>query len=98
METRKWAPVRLGKLAATAVAGVRFVSCEPLLGELNIRPRLAGGPRPQPYGCHRWNERGQAGSSSAASGSTRSSWVIVTGAGFPSLLALAVGSARTAMR
>jgi protein gp37 len=35
--TQKWAPVRLGKLAATSVAAVRFASCEPLLGEFGIR-------------------------------------------------------------
>jgi protein gp37 len=40
---QKWAPVRLDKLAATPVAGVRFASCEPLLGELDIRRWLAGG-------------------------------------------------------
>ncbi len=43
VETQKWAPVRLGKLAATSVAGVRFASCEPLLGELDIRRWLRGG-------------------------------------------------------
>ena len=43
VETQKWAPVRLGKLAATSVAGVRFASCEPLLGELDIRRWLDGG-------------------------------------------------------
>ena len=43
VETQKWAPVRLGKLAATSVAAVRFASCEPLLGELDIRWWLARG-------------------------------------------------------
>jgi protein gp37 len=43
VETQKWAPVRLDKLAATTAGAVRFVSCEPLLGELDIRPWLAGG-------------------------------------------------------
>jgi protein gp37 len=43
VETQKWAPVRLGKLAATSVAAVRFASCEPLLGELDIRRWLAHG-------------------------------------------------------
>jgi len=42
VETPKWAKVRLGKLAETTVAGVRFASCEPLLGELDIRPWLSG--------------------------------------------------------
>ena len=42
VETQKWASVRLDKLAATSAAAVRFASCEPLLGELNIRPWLAG--------------------------------------------------------
>jgi protein gp37 len=42
VETQKWAPVRLGKLAATSVAGVRFASCEPLLGELDLRRWLPG--------------------------------------------------------
>jgi protein gp37 len=43
VETQKWVPVRLGKLAATSVAAVRFASCEPLLGELDIRLWLAHG-------------------------------------------------------
>ncbi len=43
VETQKWAPVRLDKLLATSVAGVRFASCEPLLGELDIRRWLTGG-------------------------------------------------------
>ena len=43
VETQKWVPVRLGKLAATPVAAVRFASCEPLLGELDIRRWLADG-------------------------------------------------------
>jgi protein gp37 len=43
VETQKWAPVRLGKLTATSVAAVRFASCEPLLGELDIRPWLGDG-------------------------------------------------------
>ena len=42
VETQKWASVRLDKLAATSAAAVRFASCEPLLGELDIRPWLAG--------------------------------------------------------
>ena len=42
-ETQKWVPVRLGKLAATSVAAVRFASCEPLLGELDIRRWLTDG-------------------------------------------------------
>ena len=43
VETQKWASVRLDKLATTSAAAVRFASCEPLLGELDIRPWLAGG-------------------------------------------------------
>jgi protein gp37 len=43
VETQKWASVRLDKLAATSAAAVRFASCEPLLGELDIRSWLAGG-------------------------------------------------------
>ncbi len=42
VETQKWASVRLDKLATTSAAAVRFASCEPLLGELDIRPWLAG--------------------------------------------------------
>jgi protein gp37 len=42
VETQKWASVWLDKLAATSAAAVRFASCEPLLGELDIRPWLAG--------------------------------------------------------
>ncbi|TJZ98848.1 DUF5131 family protein [Actinacidiphila oryziradicis] len=43
VETQKWAPIRLDKLAATRTAAVRFVSCEPLLGELDLRPWLTSG-------------------------------------------------------
>ena len=38
-ESQRWAQVRLPQLAATP-AVVRFASCEPLLGAINIRPRL----------------------------------------------------------
>jgi protein gp37 len=43
VETQKWASVRLDKLTATRAAAVRFVSCEPLLGELDLRPWLTSG-------------------------------------------------------
>jgi protein gp37 len=43
VESQKWAQVRLGKLTATSAAAVRFASCEPLLGELDIRPWLGHG-------------------------------------------------------
>jgi protein gp37 len=39
VETQKWAAVRLPLLARTAAA-VRFVSCEPLLGSLDLRAWL----------------------------------------------------------
>jgi protein gp37 len=42
VESGKWAPVRLEKLAATTAGAVRFASCEPLLGELDLRPWLSG--------------------------------------------------------
>lgn len=42
VETQKWAKVRLALLADTPAA-VRFASCEPLLGELDIRQWLDGG-------------------------------------------------------
>lgn len=42
VESQKWAAVRLSKLAETSAA-VRFASCEPLLGPLDIRPWLDGG-------------------------------------------------------
>lgn len=42
VESQKWA-VRLGKLAATMAGAVRFVSCEPLLGPLDLRPWLGSG-------------------------------------------------------
>ncbi len=42
-ETQKWAPVRPDKLTSSTAAAVRFVSCEPLLGELDIHPWLADG-------------------------------------------------------
>lgn len=41
-ETQRWAKVRLPLLAETP-AVVRFASCEPLLGALDIRPWLDGG-------------------------------------------------------
>lgn len=41
-ESQRWAKVRLPLLAETPAA-VRFASCEPLLGALDIRPWLAGG-------------------------------------------------------
>jgi protein gp37 len=43
VESRKWAAVRLDKLAATTAGAVRFVSCEPLLGPLDLRPWLGSG-------------------------------------------------------
>lgn len=43
VETQKWAAVRLDKLAATAAGPVRFASCEPLLGPLDLRPWLGSG-------------------------------------------------------
>ena len=43
VESQKWAPVRLDKLAATAAGPVRFASCEPLLGPLDLRPWLGSG-------------------------------------------------------
>jgi protein gp37 len=41
-ESQRWARVRLPLLADTP-AVVRFASCEPLLGALDIRPWLGGG-------------------------------------------------------
>ena len=41
VETQKWTLLRLDKLAAASVAAVRFASCEPLLGELDIRQWLS---------------------------------------------------------
>ncbi len=43
VESQKWAAVRLDKLAATTAGAVRFVSCEPLLGPLDLRPWLGSG-------------------------------------------------------
>ncbi len=43
VESGKWVPVRLAKLASVTAAGVRFASCEPLLGELDLRPWLGNG-------------------------------------------------------
>lgn len=43
VESQKWAAVRLDKLAVTTAGAVRFVSCEPLLGDLDLRPWLSGG-------------------------------------------------------
>jgi protein gp37 len=40
VESQKWARVRLGTLADTTAGAVRFASCEPLLGPLNLRPWL----------------------------------------------------------
>jgi hypothetical protein len=42
VESQKWA-FRLDKLAATTAGAVRFASCEPLLGELDLRPWLGLG-------------------------------------------------------
>jgi protein gp37 len=43
VESQKWAGVRLDKLAATTAGAVRFASCEPLLGTLDLRPWLGSG-------------------------------------------------------
>ncbi len=43
VELQKWTPVRLDKLAATSAGAVRFASCEPLLGALDLRPWLGSG-------------------------------------------------------
>jgi protein gp37 len=43
VESPKWAAVRLDKLTATTAGAVRFASCEPLLGELDLRPWLGSG-------------------------------------------------------
>jgi protein gp37 len=43
IESQKWAAVRLDKLAATTAGAVRFASCEPLLGPLDLRPWLGPG-------------------------------------------------------
>jgi protein gp37 len=43
VESQKWAAVRLDKLAATTAGAVRFASCEPLLGPLDMRPWLGSG-------------------------------------------------------
>jgi protein gp37 len=43
VESQKWASVRLDKLAATSAGSVRFASCEPLLGEPDLRPWLGSG-------------------------------------------------------
>lgn len=40
-ESQRWARIRLPQLAATPAA-VRFASCEPLLGPLDVRPWLTG--------------------------------------------------------
>jgi protein gp37 len=42
IELQRWAPVRLNKLARVNAAAVRFASCEPLLGPLDLRPWLGG--------------------------------------------------------
>lgn len=42
VESQKWAAVRLDKLSTTTGA-VRFASCEPLLGALDLRPWLGSG-------------------------------------------------------
>ncbi len=43
VESQKWAAVRLDKLAATTAGAVRFASCEPLLGPMDLRPWLGSG-------------------------------------------------------
>lgn len=42
VEQRRWVDARVGALAATP-AGIRFLSCEPLLGPLDLRRWLATG-------------------------------------------------------
>jgi protein gp37 len=43
VESQKWAAVRLDKLAAMTAGSVRFASCEPLLGPLDLRLWLGSG-------------------------------------------------------
>jgi protein gp37 len=43
VESQKWARARLDKLAATTAGAVRFASCEPLLGELDLGRWLGTG-------------------------------------------------------
>jgi protein gp37 len=43
VESQPWAAVRLDKLAATTAGAVRFASCEPLLGALDLQPWLGFG-------------------------------------------------------
>lgn len=43
VESQKWAPVRLDPLVDTTAGAVRFVSCEPLVGQVDLRPWLRGG-------------------------------------------------------
>jgi protein gp37 len=57
VENQKWADVRIPKLLQTPAA-VRFLSCEPLLGELDLGPWLHGWQCSGNGGCG-W--RGQAG-------------------------------------
>jgi protein gp37 len=40
IELQRWAPVRLDKLARVTAGAVRFASCEPLLGPLDLSPWL----------------------------------------------------------
>jgi protein gp37 len=43
VELQKWAPVRLDKLLAAPGPALRFASCEPLLGPLDLTPWLGRG-------------------------------------------------------
>jgi protein gp37 len=43
VESQRWAAVRLDKLAVTTAGAVRFASCEPLRGKLDLRPWLGSG-------------------------------------------------------
>lgn len=43
VESQKWARVRLDRLAGVCAAATRFVSAEPLLGALDLRPWLGSG-------------------------------------------------------
>jgi protein gp37 len=74
VENQDWAEIRIPKLLETPAA-VRFLSCEPLLGPLNIKPWLPTGD-PGDTGTPRFNE------------SHGIDWVIVGGESGPQFRAI----------
>lgn len=61
VENQRWATVRIPALLATP-ATIRFLSCEPLLGELDLNPWLVDNPGPLEQRLHWIITGGESGS------------------------------------